>query len=158
MPSTSADEPGPDTGSATGPASTTGAVPPAPTTVRRAGLLVLLEGVAALVFALTIALATVSDPQAPGRIGYGVAGYFGLVGVAVVVAGLALLRSRKAARAPSIVLQILLLGAAWYLLVGSGQAVAGLALGAVAVVVLVLLVGRATNDWVAAQYRPPMQG
>ena len=154
MPSSSADEPRPDpAGTAEGPAG----APAAPPSLRRAGVLVLLEGAAGVVFAASIALATLTDPQAPARIGYGTAGYFALIGVGVLVAGRALLRERTAARAPAIVVQVLLLGAAWYLLVGSRQAVAGLALGALSLVVLRLLVNRATSEWAAAQYRPPMQ-
>lgn len=140
----------------TGPDADPDGPPPAPPAVRRAGLVVLLEGVAGLVFAGSIAVATASDPAASARAGYGTSGYFALMGVGVLLAGLALLRGRRAARAPAIVVQVLLLGAAWYLLVGSGQAVAGLALGVVSVVVIALLVGRATSEWVAAQYRPPL--
>ncbi|GAB2911671.1 hypothetical protein GCM10027047_07290 [Rhodococcus aerolatus] len=130
--------------------------PPAPAAVRRAGVVVLLQGAAALVFAVSIAFSTASDPGASARSGYGTAGYFAVMGVGIVLAGASLVRGRRAARAPAVVVQVLLLGAAWYLLVGSGQALAGVVMGLVAVAVLVLLLGRATSEWVAGQYRPPM--
>lgn len=129
---------------------------PAPPAVRRAGLVVVLQGVLGLVLAGVLALGASSDSVLGARTGYATAGFIGLFGAAAAALGAALVRGRRGARAPAIVLQILLLGVAWYTASGSGQVVAGVVVGAVAVVVVALLVGPSTSDWVAAQYVPPL--
>ena len=130
--------------------------PPAPSTVRRAGVVVAVQGAICVVFGVAIAIAASAQSGALARAGYGTAGYFVPVGLAIVAVGVALVRGRRGARAPAIVVQVLLLGASWYLLQGSQQPLAGLVVAAVSILVIALLVGRSTSDWVAAQYVPPL--
>lgn len=125
---------------------------PAPATVRQAGAVVALEGAAAVIVAVVLVvlhLGGSDDP--PGFSGYGTAGWFVVMGSAVLAAGWALWTGRRWGRGIAVFAQLLLLPVAWYMAVGSQQWLYGVPIAIVAVLVLVLLFSRPTLEWLAAQ-------
>lgn len=121
----------------------------APLAVRGAGLVVVVQGAAALgVAALLVARALAGADQRAVS-GYGTAAWFALVGTAVAGSGVALLRGRRAGRGIAVVANLTLLPIAWYLGVGSHR----WALGATALVpaaaVLVALFSPSALRWAA---------
>jgi hypothetical protein len=131
--------------------------PAAPAPGRAAGLIVAVQGAAALVVAAVLlvrALAgadqrVVNGSPASGWYPQGTMAFFVLVGVVVLAAGRALTTGRRWGRGLAVITQLLLLPVAWYLVRGSQQAAAGIAAGAVAVAVLVLLFTPAAVRWAA---------
>ncbi|QGW33779.1 hypothetical protein MAA44156_03610 [Mycobacterium avium subsp. avium] len=123
--------------------------PAAPTTVRRAGLIVLLQGVAALVVAVVLVVRGIAGADQHVVNGLATAGWFVLVGAAVIGAGRALTRGKRWGRGLAVITQLLLLPVAWYLAVGSHQPGFGIPAGAVALVVLGLLFSPAAVRWAA---------
>ncbi|HEY4007548.1 MAG TPA: hypothetical protein VGM60_20535 [Pseudonocardia sp.] len=120
--------------------------PPAPpSTVRAAGTLVCVQGLAAIGFATFLVVVV-----GAGALGLNVvlaeAAFYALVGAAVVALGVGLLRGRLWARTPAVVVQILLLAVA-YSLVASGAALLGVAVGVAVLVVLGLLLSPPTRRW-----------
>ncbi|OBJ14806.1 hypothetical protein A5622_03145 [Mycobacterium sp. 1245801.1] len=81
--------------------------------------------------------------------GLATAGWFVLVGAAVIAAGRALIRGRRWGRGLAVITQLLLLPVAWYLAVGSHQPGFGIPAGGVALVVLGLLFSPAAVRWAA---------
>jgi hypothetical protein len=125
---------------------------PAPTTVRQAGVVVALEGAAAVLVAAVLVvrhLAGSEDP--PGFSGYGTAGWFVVMGSAVLAAGWALWTGRRWGRGIAVFVQLLLLPVAWYMAVGSQRWLYGVPVAIVAVLALVLLFSPSTLQWLAAQ-------
>jgi cbb3-type cytochrome oxidase subunit 3 len=127
----------------------TEAVPP---TVRIAGALTTLQAVVgfAYVVALLIRGASVGLPSV-GALNrgetYGEAGYYGLLSAAVLAVGLGLWRGKHWARTPALLLQLLLIGAAWYAFGPSGQPLIGLVIGVPSVAVIWFLFNRAGRAW-----------
>ncbi|WP_029115398.1 hypothetical protein [Mycobacterium sp. URHB0044] len=125
---------------------------PAPATVRQAGALVALEGAAAvIVAAVLVVLHLGGSEDPPGFSGYGTAGWFVVMGSAVLAAGWALWTGRRWGRGIAVFAQLLLLPVAWYMAVGSQQWLYGVPIAIVAVLVLVLLFSRPTLEWLAVQ-------
>jgi hypothetical protein len=125
---------------------------PAPATVRQAGAVVALEGAAAVIVAVALVvrhLAGAEDP--PGLSGYGTAGWFVVMGSAVLAAGWALWTGRRWGRGIAVFAQLLLLPIAWYMAVGSQQWLFGVPVATVAVLALVLLFSPSTLRWLSAQ-------
>ena len=124
-----------------------------PATFRSAGVLVAAQGAASLIAAFVLVVRAVSgDGDNAVANGYGTAGWFGVLGVGVGVAGIALAIGKRWARALATVVQLLLLPVVWSLLTGSGQIVYGVVLGAVVIAVLVLLFSPPSTRWMAAEY------
>ncbi|NUS42437.1 MAG: hypothetical protein HOQ24_01890 [Mycobacteriaceae bacterium] len=123
-----------------------------PWTVVAAGILVALEGAlglgAAVVFAVRAALGKIE----PATSGYGTAGWFAVLGGAVLAAGLALTRGKRWGRAIAVLTELLLLPVVWSLLTDSAQPVLGALVGVVAVAGLALLFAAPTTRWAAAGY------
>lgn len=119
-----------------------------PPVVRGTGVLVVLEGVIALMCAVAVVVAGVRDADA--RVTFGTAGMFVLIGVAVVAAGWALWRGRRWGRGVAVVTQLLLLPVAWYFLTSS-QPAFGVPLGLVALITLALLFSGPALKWAVGQ-------
>ncbi len=127
---------------------------PSPATVRQAGVVVVLQGAVLAVVAVVLVvrhLAGTDDP--PWLSGYGTAGWFAIMGSAVVAAGWALWTGRRWGRGIAVFAQLLLLPVAWYMAVDSRQWAYGVPVALVALVVLGLLFSPSALQW-AAQYSP----
>lgn len=124
---------------------------PPPPQVRLAGVLVGLEGVAALVFAVVVVLQ--AQGQTFGSV-VGEIGYFVVIGLAVVFVGAALLTGRRGARTPSIVTQLLLLPVVYSLIGPSQQLVLGIAAGVYVAGTFLLLISERSRMWALAPYSP----
>jgi peptidoglycan/LPS O-acetylase OafA/YrhL len=125
---------------------------PSPTTVRRAAVVVSLEGAALVVVAVVVVvrhLAGVEDQ--PWLSGYGTAGWFAVMGSAVLAAGWALWTGRRWGRGIAVFAQLLLLPVAWYMAVGSHQWLYGIPVALVALVTLALLLSPSALRWLGAQ-------
>ncbi|MCO1580132.1 hypothetical protein M8C13_30695 [Crossiella sp. SN42] len=119
----------------------------APRAVRLAGLLVGLQGLAGVVLVVALLVRALNGAPKPGNV-FGEAGYFAILTAAVIATAVGLLRGKRWARSPAVVLQLLLLGVAWYTLGPSGRWLIG-SLGAIyCVSVLVLLFSTHARAWV----------
>lgn len=125
----------------------TGQIPPV---VRGSGVVVLLEGVAGLLFAVALVIGGIRGADA--KVAYGTAGWFLLAGAAVTAAGWALWRGRRWGRGLAVFVQLLLLlGAAYPMLSGSHRPEFGIPVGVVALLTLGLLFSPQTLSWAARQ-------
>ena len=123
--------------------------PAAPTAVRRAGVIVAAQGVAALVVATVLVVRVIAGADQHVANGLATAGWFVLVGLGVVAAGRALVLGKRWGRGLAVITQLLLLPVTWYLVVGSHQPGFGIPAGVVAVIVLGLLFSPAAVRWAA---------
>ena len=124
--------------------------PPAlPIAVRRAGLIVVLQGIAALIVAVVLVVRGLAGADQRVVNGLATAGWFVLVGAGVIAAGRALFLGKRWGRGLAVITQLLLLPVAWYLAVGSHQPGFGIPAGAVALIVLGLLFSPAAVRWAA---------
>jgi peptidoglycan/LPS O-acetylase OafA/YrhL len=122
---------------------------PAPPAVRGAGLIVAVQGVAALVVAVLLVVRGIAGADQRVVSGLGTAVWFLLVGGVVLAAGRALMLGKRWGRGLAVVTQLLLLPVAWYLAVGSHQPAFGIPVGIVALTVLILLFTPAAVRWAA---------
>lgn len=127
------------------------AVQPAapPRAVRGAGVVVALQGVAALVMAAVLVVRGVAGADQRVVNGLATAAWFVLVGGVVLAAGRALVIGRRWGRGVAVVAQLLLLPVAWYLTVGSHRPAFGIPVGVVALAVLAMLFSPAAVRWAA---------
>ncbi|PXX69018.1 hypothetical protein DFR70_102704 [Nocardia tenerifensis] len=132
--------------------------PGVPRTVRGAGALVTLEGAVAVVVALVLIVRGLLGHDQTATNGYGTAAWFGILGGAVLAAGLGLLFGKRWGRAIAVIAQLLLLPVTWSLLTDSHQPVFGTLLGVVVVAALVLLFAPASTRWMAADYAVEPEG
>ncbi|MET7769710.1 hypothetical protein [Nocardia sp. NPDC005366] len=123
-----------------------------PTTVRGAGALVAIEGAVAVATAVVLVVRGLLGHDQTQASGYGTAAWFGILGGAVLAAGIGLLLGQRWGRAIATIAQILLLPVTWSLLTDSHQPVLGALLGIVVVGALALLFAPASNLWMAQQY------
>lgn len=123
----------------------------APATVRGAGLIVALQGVAGLVVAVVLAVRGVTGADQRVVNSLGTAAWFLLVGGGVAAAGWALQASKRWGRGLAVFTQLLLLPVAYYLTVGSHQPALGIPLAIVSLAVLVLLFAPASVRWAAGE-------
>jgi peptidoglycan/LPS O-acetylase OafA/YrhL len=119
----------------------------APHTVRGAGVLVGLQGLVGIAFAVAVLVRAFGGGSTPGNNLFGQAAYFAVIGGGVVAVGAGLVLGKTWARGPAVVAQILLLGVAWYAIGPSGRPEVGLPVAAIAVLVLVLLLRRTSRSW-----------
>jgi hypothetical protein len=120
--------------------------------VRRAAVVVVLEGAALIVVAAILVLRHVAGVEEhPWLSGYGTAGWFVIMGFAVLAAGWALWTGRRWGRGIAVFAQLLLLPVAWYMAVGSHQWLYGVPVGLVALVTLALLFSPSTLRWLGTQ-------
>ncbi|WP_156685645.1 hypothetical protein [Mycobacterium sp. Marseille-P9652] len=123
--------------------------PAVPGAGRAAGLIVAVQGVAALVVAVVLVVRGFAGADQRVVNGLATAAWFVLVGVVVLAGGRALRAGRRWGRGLAVITQLLLLPVAWYLVTGSHQPAAGVPLGVVALVVLGLLFSPAAVRWAA---------
>jgi hypothetical protein len=119
--------------------------------VRSAGVIVAVQGVIGLVLATVLLIRGLGGADQRVVNGFGTAAWFAVVGAAVLAAGGAMLVGRRWGRGLAVFAQLLLLPVAWYLAVGSHRVVVGVAVGVVALTVLVLLFSPAAVQWVAGR-------
>ena len=120
-----------------------------PAPVRGAGVVVALEGLAALIFAIALVIQGIRGGDA--RIAFGTAGLLLLFGAAVSAAGRALWLGRRWGRGVAVFTQLLLLPVAFYMLSGSHRPELGIPLGIVALLTLGLLFSPLALKWAAYQ-------
>ncbi|MDQ3785881.1 MAG: hypothetical protein M3422_01385 [Actinomycetota bacterium] len=118
----------------------------APKTVRGAGLLVALQGLVGVVFAVALLIRAFSGAETIGNL-YGEAAYFAVLGGAVLGCGIALFLGKRGVRGPITVIQILLLGVAWYAMGPSDRPEYGIPVAGVCVLVLYLLYNVKARVW-----------
>jgi hypothetical protein len=120
-----------------------------PPQIRVAGLLVGLQGVAAVAFAILVGI---QDSTLPLGSVLGEVGYFAVIGIALVFIGAALFTGRRGARTPAIVTQLLLLPVVYSLIGPSRQLLLGIAAGIYVVGTFLLLISERSREWSTAPY------
>lgn len=115
-----------------------------PGTVKAAGVLVGIEGLAGLAFAVVLLL---GGSSRPGMNIYGEAGYFTVIFGGVLACGIGLLLGKRWARGPATAIQILLLGVSWYAIGPSSQPLLGIPVAVLCVAALVLLFRAPSRMW-----------
>ncbi|OBB64794.1 hypothetical protein [Mycobacterium sp. 852014-50255_SCH5639931] len=125
----------------------------APAAVRGAGLLVVVQGLAALAVAAVLVVRGVAGADQRVVNGLGTAVFFVLVGAVVLAAGRALTVGKRWGRGLAVITQLLLLPVAWYLTVDSHRPGFGIPAGIVALSVLGLLFSPAGVRWAAGDQR-----
>lgn len=121
-------------------------LPDAPPQIRLAGVVVALQGLVGIVFGVVL-LVRGLGADAPVRYVLGETGYFVLIGVACVAIGIGLLRGRRWARSPAIVVELLLLPVVYSLLGPSKQIVWGIVVGVVVIATFLLLISERSRVW-----------
>lgn len=116
--------------------------------------MVALQGLAGVVAALWYVGSGLAGAEEPGMNKFGTALWFVIMGSAVLAAGWALWTGRRWGRGLAVFAQLILLGVAYYVGVGSGQWVAGIAVAVVAAAVLGLLFSPSALQWAGAQDSP----
>jgi hypothetical protein len=124
---------------------------PSPSTVRQAAVVVALEGIVLVVVAVVLVVRALGGAHEVSISGYGTAGWFVVMGAAVVTAAWALWTGRRWGRGIAVFAQLLLLPVAWYIAVGSRQWSYGVAVALVAAVALALLFSPSAVQWLGAQ-------
>ncbi|WP_374026317.1 hypothetical protein [Mycobacterium sp. HNNTM2301] len=119
----------------------------APAAVRAAGLLVAVQGAAALVMAAVLVVRGAAGADQRVVNGLGTAVFFVLVGAVVLAAGRALILGKRWGRGLAVFTQLLLLPVAWYLTVDSHRPGFGIPAGIAALAVLGLLFSPAGLRW-----------
>ena len=120
---------------------------PAPSTVRGAGVIVVLQGAAALLVAAVLVVRGIAGADKRLVNGLGTAIWFAVIGAAVLAAGCALVSGKRWGRGLAVFTQLLLLPVAWYLAVGSHQPAFGIPAGVVALTALILLFSPSAIRW-----------
>ncbi|MBB5155196.1 hypothetical protein [Saccharopolyspora phatthalungensis] len=123
-----------------------------PRTIRIAGVLTTLQAVAGLVFVAALLIrSTAPDLGGVGQFErgqmFGEAGYYTLLASGVLATGIGLWKGKHWARTPALLLQLLLLGTAWYAFGPSGQPVIALMIAVPAIAVLWFLFNREGRAW-----------
>ena len=119
----------------------------APISVRGAGLVVTFQGLAGVGFAVAVLVRAFGGHSSPGNNLFGEAAYFAVLGGGVLACGIGLLLGKTWARTPSVVVEIILLGVAWYAIGPSGRPELGLPVAALALLVIVLLFTGRSRSW-----------
>jgi hypothetical protein len=118
----------------------------APWQVRAAGLVVGLQGLLGVGFAVALAVRSASSDAPVGAV-LGESGYFVVIGAALLLVGIGLLTGRRWARTPAIVTQLLLLPVVYSLIGPSRQLALGLITGVIVVATFLLLISEASREW-----------
>jgi hypothetical protein len=118
-----------------------------PLSVRIAGVLVGIEGLAGFGYAIAVLVGAFTHTR--GAVGnlYAEAGFFAVMGAAIVAVAVGLLRGQAWTRTPAAVLQLLFIGIAWYVFGPSGQIAVGVVTAIFCVATLVLLFTRPARAW-----------
>lgn len=125
------------------------ALQPAPRAVRAAGILVAVQGLAALAFAVAVLVQALHRPSDGGNL-YGEAGFFAVLAIAVLAVAAGLVLGLRWARTPAFLVQILLIAVSWYAINSrfTGLAIATIVVCALTVVLLFTAPSRA---WAVAE-------
>lgn len=115
-----------------------------PGTVKAAGALVCVQGLAGIAFAIVV---LIGGSSRPGMNIYGEAAYFAVIFGGVLACGIGLLLGKRWARGPVTAVELLLLGVSWYAIGPSSQPLLGAPLAAVCIAVLVLLFRASSRAW-----------
>lgn len=122
----------------------------APLPVRAAAVVVCLQGLAVLGAAVLLVVIELRGESRVGNV-YAEAGFFALMAAAVIACGVALLLGKQGARSPAVVIQVLLIGVAWYAIGPSSRPAYGIPVAVVAVLTLVLLLGAQARNWASEE-------
>ena len=106
-----------------------------------------LQGLAGVGFAVAVLVRAFGGASTPGTNLYGEAAYFAVLGGGVLACGIGLLLGKTWARTPSVVVEIILLGVAWYAIGPSRRPEFGVPIAALAVLVIVLLFSARSRAW-----------
>ena len=117
--------------------------------MRGAGIIVVLQGVLALVVAAVLVVRGIAGADQRVVNGLGTAAWFVVIGGVVAAAGRALVIGKRWGRGLAVFTQLLLLPVTWYLAVGSHRPAFGIPAGVVALAVLALLFSPAAVRWAA---------
>lgn len=128
---------------------------PAPATVRRAGVLVGLQGALGVVGAGVFLIRALTGSDRHIVNGFGNAAWFGVCGAALLAAGWALWTGRRWGRGIAVFAQLLLLPVSWYVGPGSHRWLYGIPIALAALAVLALLFAPATLRWLTDQESGP---
>jgi hypothetical protein len=120
-----------------------------PPQVRLAGVLVGVEALVAIGFAVVLIVGALSAEN-PGNL-FGQAGYFLIIGAGLVAVGVGLVVGKRWARTPAIVTQLLLLPVVYSLLGPSHQLVAGIVAGVFVGSTFMLLISERSRVWSMGQ-------
>lgn len=122
---------------------------PAPREIRVAGVITMLPGVVAVVFALVLLFdAVAGDLSTTGTNSVlGQAAYYAVAGAGLIACGGGLLLGQVWARSPSFVLALLLIGLGWYMAGPSGQPAWGTPIVLLGVALGVLLFRAPSRAW-----------
>lgn len=118
-----------------------------PPTVRRAAVLVGLQGAIGVAAAAVFVVRGLRGADQHVVSGFGNAMWFGVFGAALLAAGWALWTGKRGARGVAVYAQMLLLPVSWYVGVGSHQWMYAVPVAAVSVAIVVLLFHRSTVQW-----------
>jgi uncharacterized membrane protein (UPF0136 family) len=122
---------------------------PSPSTVRQAAAVVALQGIALAGVAVVLVVRALSGAHERTISGYGTAGWFVVMGAALITAGWALWTGRRWGRGIAVFAQLLLLPVAWYIAVGSQRWAYGVPIALVAIGVLVMLFSPSAVQWLS---------
>ena len=111
--------------------------------------MVALEGAALVVVAVVLVVRALGGAHEVSISGYGTAGWFVIMGAALIAAGSALWTGRRWGRGIAVFAQLLLLPVAWYVAVGSQQWSYGVPIALVAAIALALLFSPSAVQWLA---------
>lgn len=123
----------------------------APPTVRRAAVLVGLQGAAAVIAAVVFTVRGLAGADQRIVSGFGNAAWFAVIGAAVLAAAWALWTGRRWGRGLAIFTQLLILPVTWYVGVGSHRWPYAIPVAALAVAVLALLFSPSTLRWLTTR-------
>jgi hypothetical protein len=118
--------------------------PPLP--IRLAGALVGVQGLVGIGVAVVLGVRALSAGSVNGNV-LGEAGYFLLMGAALLAVGIGLYVGGRWARTPAIVTQLLLLPVVYSLLGGSQQLLLGIVAGAFVLTTFLLLISERSRVW-----------
>lgn len=121
--------------------------------MRLAAVVVCLQGLVGLGYAVAlVALAAGGTERVTDVLGE--AAYFVVLGGGVLAVGIALLLGHRWARTPALVVQVLLIGVAWYATGPSGRPEYGVPVGLVCLATGAALLGARARAWA---YPPPTE-
>jgi hypothetical protein len=126
--------------------------PDTPKAARVAGVLVGLQGLCGIVFAVVL-MVQPGVLRATDR--YGEAAFFVALGAGVIGFGAALVLGKRGARSPAVVIELVLLGIAGYATVPSSRPEYGLPVAALCLYTLYLLLSSGVRDWVMDLQKDP---
>ncbi len=111
--------------------------------------MVALQGIALAGVAVVLVVRALSGAHERTISGYGTAGWFVVMGAALITAGWALWTGRRWGRGIAVFAQLLLLPVAWYIAVGSQRWAYGVPIALVAIGVLVMLFSPSAVQWLS---------